>query len=141
AHIKRANRRDEHLLGVAERTAAVVELAGYAGALGDHWRGLLARAWPHVLFNQFHDILPGSGVPATLHFALGASQHVAAMGEAVIDQALRRMAREVDTAAAVRGAPGECRLEMIWNPSPWPRRQGVVLRYWNPPQETTHVAV
>lgn len=141
ARIKRAHRRDQHLLGVAERTAAVLDLAGRAGPTAEHWRELLNRAWPKVLFNQFHDILPGSGVPDTTHFALGESQRVQAMGEAVIARALRRLGEQVDTAAAAANAVGQHRLKLLWNPSPWPRRDGFSVRYWNPPKGTTHVAV
>jgi alpha-mannosidase len=54
ADMKRWNRRSEGMLQTAE---AIAVAAG-----GDYPRRELESAWRQVLFNQFHDILPGSGI-------------------------------------------------------------------------------
>jgi alpha-mannosidase len=56
ARFKHGFRRAEHELLRAERTTALLSHAGLAPAVN------LAPAWESVLFNSFHDILPGSSV-------------------------------------------------------------------------------
>jgi len=56
ARFKHAYRRAEHELLRAERTTTLLAHAGLAPATD------LAGAWESVLFNSFHDILPGSSV-------------------------------------------------------------------------------
>jgi alpha-mannosidase len=56
ARFKHAYRRAEHELLRAERTTTLLAHAGLAPATD------LAGAWESVLFNSFHDILPGSSI-------------------------------------------------------------------------------
>ncbi len=56
ARFKHGYRRAEHELLRAERTTALLHGAGLAPATD------LTRAWESVLFNSFHDILPGSSI-------------------------------------------------------------------------------
>jgi alpha-mannosidase len=56
ARFKHGYRRAEHELQRAERTTALLQHAGLAPAPN------LAPAWEAVLFNSFHDILPGSSI-------------------------------------------------------------------------------
>ncbi len=56
ARFKYGFRRAEHELLRAERTTALLQRAGIAPASD------LTAAWESVLFNSFHDILPGSSV-------------------------------------------------------------------------------
>ncbi len=54
---KRGNRQNEELVLDAEKVASIDMLFGAA------WpRQNLDTAWKDILFNQFHDILPGSGI-------------------------------------------------------------------------------
>lgn len=92
--IKAANRTAEARLAEAEAFAAAAAVAA-----GGHYRpDVFARAWEKVLFNHFHDILPGSGVVDTREFALGRFQQ--AMAAATTEQtlALRRIAARIGTA-------------------------------------------
>jgi alpha-mannosidase len=106
--IKQANRRSENALVEAELVALLA-------------RGLVAmpypaeslrEAWRHAMFNQFHDILPGSGVRATVEFARGLFQEIIARTSMVKTRALRAIAACVDTQASCRcgevprGGPG-----------------------------------
>ena len=56
---KRYNRRCEHLLTEAELFSSIAALA----ADRPYPKAELEQAWKKVLFNQFHDILPGSAIP------------------------------------------------------------------------------
>jgi alpha-mannosidase len=56
---KRYNRRCEHLLTEAEMFSAIATLLTQA----PYPKVELETAWKKVLFNQFHDILPGSSIP------------------------------------------------------------------------------
>ncbi|MGB8700675.1 MAG: alpha-mannosidase, partial [Thermosynechococcaceae cyanobacterium] len=56
---KRYNRRCEHLLTEAEMFSAIATLLTQA----PYPKETLEQAWKKMLFNQFHDILPGSSIP------------------------------------------------------------------------------
>jgi alpha-mannosidase len=56
---KRYNRRCEHLLTEAEMFSAIATLLTQS----PYPKTELETAWKKVLFNQFHDILPGSAIP------------------------------------------------------------------------------
>ncbi len=58
----------------------------------------LYAAWQHTMFNQFHDILPGSGIHATYEYAQGLFQDILAQTSMVKTRALRAIAARVDTA-------------------------------------------
>jgi alpha-mannosidase len=69
---KRGNRQNEVLVLNAEKVASIDTLFGGPSGLSHkcahcaHWGGYpqqnLDTAWKNILFNQFHDILPGSGI-------------------------------------------------------------------------------
>src|ERR1035438_8504889 len=69
---KRGNRQNEELVLNAEKVASIDTLLGGPSGVRDQcpsctdWGGYpqqnLDSAWKDVLFNQFHDILPGSGI-------------------------------------------------------------------------------
>ncbi|MDD3925150.1 MAG: glycoside hydrolase family 38 C-terminal domain-containing protein, partial [bacterium] len=99
---KAANRYGEKLLSVAESFSA---LAGKLTEGFDYPKSELCRAWERVLFNQFHDILPGSGKRQTRHYALGQHQEVKAATGAALKKALTAINKAIDT-QAVLGAAG-----------------------------------
>ena len=55
--MKKWNRKSEVLLTNAEKFSTLSTMYGNTYQNGD-----LEEAWRNVLFNQFHDILPGSGI-------------------------------------------------------------------------------
>lgn len=77
--IKKANRLGESYCVEAETLALLDAALGGADVPEDRLR----EAWIHVLFNQFHDILPGSGVAETRAHALGGFQETAAITGAI----------------------------------------------------------
>ncbi|SDX67632.1 alpha-mannosidase [Paenibacillus sp. CF384] len=91
--IKNANRVSEATLNEAElfsSVAAAAHGAGYPGAAYE-------EAWRGVMFNQFHDILPGSGVIETREHALGLFQNTMAIAGTNRKLALERIAADIDT--------------------------------------------
>ncbi|MCS6775227.1 MAG: glycoside hydrolase family 38 C-terminal domain-containing protein [Chloroherpetonaceae bacterium] len=99
--IKRSNRLGENYLLEAETLAT----------LATHLTGArypsetLREAWTHVLFNQFHDILPGSGVRETREHALALFQEVGAITGSVKRMAGKALAARVNTLALLPDTP------------------------------------
>jgi len=93
ARQKWANRHSENLLFTAECAATIgSQVAGVA-----YPRENLDEAWKHLLFDQFHDILPGSGMRETRHYALGRAQESQAAASMARTNALRALSERVDT--------------------------------------------
>ncbi len=94
SNIKRANRASENALVEAECCALL------GGALADlpYPTDDLYTGWRHAMFNQFHDILPGSGVHATYEYAQGLFQEITTLTSMVKTRALRAIAGKVHTA-------------------------------------------
>lgn len=93
---KRWNRRCEQVLVQAELFAAIA-----------HWvsnspypHTELETAWKQVLFNQFHDILPGSAIPDVFAEANEQWQQVAQTGETVLQQSLEAIAQQIQPGSA-----------------------------------------
>ena len=94
--IKRFNRLGESQAQDAEATAALA------------WRFIgrpypaeqIRDAWINVLFGQFHDILPGSGVRATREYQSGLFQEAAATFGMIRTSSLRSIADVLDTSFA-----------------------------------------
>ncbi|MEI6579728.1 MAG: glycoside hydrolase family 38 C-terminal domain-containing protein, partial [Eubacteriales bacterium] len=95
SRIKLANRVGEAKLNEAEAFSAIS--SAFAG--GNYPALGYKEAWKKVLFNHFHDILPGSGVIETREFAMGQFQQVLATANTGISQALRNIAGQIDTSA------------------------------------------
>jgi alpha-mannosidase len=92
--IKRSNRLGEARVADAEMAAVfdtLVRGTAYPAAT-------FAQNWKRVLFSQFHDILPGSGVHDTRTYMHGQFQETMASTTAITTRALRGVAGIVDTA-------------------------------------------
>ncbi len=101
--IKKANRAGENLLVEAESAAALAHAAIERPV--PHER--LREAWQDVLFGQFHDILPGSGVRATRDYNQGLFQKISADAGMVKTNALRAIAAAVDTTLGRTPTPSQ----------------------------------
>ncbi|MHB1630166.1 MAG: alpha-mannosidase, partial [Bacilli bacterium] len=75
SRIKKANRVAEATLRDAEMFDACSALTPGVPNHADAFR----NAWKNVLFNQFHDIIPGSGVADTREYAMGLFQNTMAV--------------------------------------------------------------
>lgn len=117
APIKQANRRAESLAQQAERFATLAWwFAGVA-----YPREKMLRVWKDTLFNQFHDILPGSSTRKALQgaFEIAGRQHKNA--REVIVQA------QLDLAKAV--FPRQPLSLLVFNPLPYPVKAPVDFEY------------
>lgn len=100
ARLKQANRVSENLLYEAEALSSVSAL----WASSKYYGKPLEDAWRKTLFNQFHDILPGTGIPETRDHALGAFQEISAMANSKRSAAMRSLAARIDTSRyAIQG--------------------------------------
>jgi len=88
--IKQANRYGENYCVEAETLSVLAHIEK---------REDLRDAWIKVLFNQFHDILPGSGVRETREYARGLFQEVGATTGAIKRDSLNKIATRINTAA------------------------------------------
>jgi len=92
---KEANRHGENILYAAEAAATLgSKLAGVP-----YPRENLHEGWKHLLFDQFHDILPGSGTRDTRNFALAKAQESQAAAGMARSNALRSLSERIDTAS------------------------------------------
>ena len=112
AKMKLANRRNEVLLTNAEKFST------FAGTPAPD----LEEAWRSVLFNQFHDLLPGSGIRENYIDAAERYRDAESIGTHVLDQALRAIASRVDTSRS-KGTP-----IVVFNGLGWDRSDVVRVR-------------
>jgi len=98
AAMKQWNRRMEALL-LASEAAAVT-----ASPSLPYPHAALNTAWQKVLFNQFHDILPGSGIGEVYQDAMVDYHAADSIARGVLDASLRALAARIDTRPKVRGA-------------------------------------
>ncbi|HXW38976.1 MAG TPA: glycoside hydrolase family 38 C-terminal domain-containing protein, partial [Acidimicrobiales bacterium] len=100
ARTKRANRRAELSLRDAEAWSAL------SGARQPD--GRLDGAWRTLLVNQFHDIIPGSGIHWVYEDAEAELAEVGRTAEQVVDESLRTLTDDVDTSGLVHPV-------VVWN--------------------------
>lgn len=89
---KRWNRRCENLLYEAEVWASLATLTTNLA----YPKSQLESAWKKVLFNQFHDILPGTSIPEVFEEANLAWQDVENVGLKILHQSLNAIASHID---------------------------------------------
>jgi alpha-mannosidase len=106
APMKRRNRVSEAQLQAAE-ALATIDTAPYP-------RAALEGVWRRVLFNQFHDILPGSGIDSVYLDANATYDTARAMLDSLTAQGLSSLASRMDTRG--RGTP-----VVVFNPVGWAR--------------------
>ncbi len=95
AKIKEANRMGEDRLYEAEAlTAFAVEKTKM-----EDFNPQFRFAWERILFNQFHDILPGSNTEVSKDHAMGAFEEAMGTVMAASSAALRAFADKMDTSA------------------------------------------
>jgi alpha-mannosidase len=111
ARTKKNNRRNETLVLNAEKFASFASLVGAV-----YPKAELDEAWKKVLFNQFHDILPGSSIPPVYIDAERDHSRVRHVAGGALQAALGEIAAQVDT----RGTG-----IVVFNPLGW-ARSGVV---------------
>jgi len=115
--IKHLNRSTEHLLMTAERFSSVA--FRYFGL--PYPGEALSEAWKTLLFHQFHDLLDGTAIKPAYRQAKARLWSARASAREALQRALRRIASRVK--AGSDGTP-----VLVFNPSPWRRRDVVEAR-------------
>jgi alpha-mannosidase len=117
---KRWNRLCEGLLYQAELLASLATIiAGTA-----YPQQQLEDAWKKVLFNQFHDILPGTSIPEVFVEANAAWQAVERVGSAILETSLNAIASQVTLPSPPHP---DAQAIFVFNPLNWQRRELVAV--------------
>ncbi|NED95939.1 alpha-mannosidase [Phytoactinopolyspora alkaliphila] len=118
--IKSWVRRTQSALLNAERWAAI-------GSVTDglaYPREELDHAWKQLLFNQFHDILPGSAIEHAYDDARDQLGEAVAISKRITTKVHNVIARQVDVPFEANTQP-----VLVFNPHPWPVTADVELQY------------
>jgi alpha-mannosidase len=99
--IKHGNRHCEQILLQAEAASSLA----WAEKNVEYPADGMEEGWVNVLFNQFHDILPGSGVRETIEHGRGLYQESEARANAATARSLRVLADSVDTSSLGPNCP------------------------------------
>ena len=108
--VKRRNRTDEQWLTTAEKACALAAVVDKA----DYPRRGLQGAWQDILFNQFHDILPGTSIRRAYDDVDAVYDRAESALETITESALSALANPLDT-------QGEGQPLMVYNPLSWRR--------------------
>ena len=93
SRIKMANRLSEARMNEAEALSAMASgLTGFRRNQ-DQFDG----PWRNLLFNHFHDILPGSGTIETREYAMGRFQEILAVASTSANRSMQQIASQIDT--------------------------------------------
>ena len=111
AEVKKANRRGECGLMTAEKLASIARGQGLAYPARP-----LDQAWDRLLFNQMHDILPGSSITPVYRDARRDYGRMRGAYRRVQRDALAALGQAVDTRTLAAGQP-----LLVFNPLSWAR--------------------
>jgi len=110
AAMKQFNRRNEASLVNAEKVSTIGTTFGRP-----YGSEAMQEAWEMLLFNQFHDILPGSGIREVYVDARESHENAGRIGKEEMDAALEILAGNVST-SILAGEP-----IVVFNPLSWER--------------------
>ena len=114
------NRRCEGLLYQAELFASLATIT--TGITYPQQQ--LEDAWKKVLFNQFHDILPGTSIPEVFVDANEAWQEVEKVSLGILEESLRAIASQI---TLPRPPQSDAQPIIIFNPLNWQRSELVTV--------------
>jgi alpha-mannosidase len=117
---KRFNRRCEDLLYQAELFATLAMLTAETA----YPKTEIEEAWKKVLFNQFHDILPGSAIPEVYVDANQDWREAEQTATAILNQSLQAIAAQIDLPPSPHP---EAQPIVVFNSLNWVRSQVVEL--------------
>lgn len=130
AMIKQNNRKAEALLPTAEMFSSIAAQYGYVYPSGE-----FEDAWHKVLFNQFHDVMCGSGIHDVALDAGGFYAEAFDKANRILSGALQVIGRQVNTKGiAKNGTP-----VLIFNPLNWTRSEPVELMLRSKPGQEPRV--
>jgi alpha-mannosidase len=129
ANTKKGNRESEILLTNAEKFSSAAAWSGRP-----YNNAVLEEAWKTTLFNQFHDILPGSSIRQVYVDAAEDYQQVALQGRHELSGSLQDIAKNANTSALIGGQP-----MVVFNPLSWSRSDLATVAL--PPDDRNDYAV
>ncbi len=109
AKTKQHNRKSQVMIKTAEKSAAIASLYGYTYPSEN-----IFDVWRTIMFNQFHDILPGTSIPAVYHDTEIEYTKAEQLAGLITQRSMQSLAEQIDT----RGK-GEALL--LFNPLSWDR--------------------
>jgi len=115
AETKRRIRRSEELLLDAEMFSSVASLYGRSYPQQE-----FELAWKNLLFDHFHDIMPGSGIAVNYLEARRNLDDVGRAGREVMDGALKEISAHINTQG--EGVP-----VVVFNSLSWPRTEVIEI--------------
>ncbi|MGA2964949.1 MAG: glycoside hydrolase family 38 C-terminal domain-containing protein, partial [Terriglobales bacterium] len=118
ADTKQRIRRDEELMLDAEKYASLASLFGRPYAQDE-----LELAWKNLLFDHFHDVMPGSGIAVNYLDAKRNLEDVARSAKEMTDGAFDEILAHVNTAGT--GVPADAVPVVVFNSLSWPRSEVV----------------
>lgn len=123
--IKAWQRRAQHAVLSAERWAIIADLlGGNENPALAYPREDLGRAWQQVLFNQFHDVLPGSAIESAYDDARDQLGEAVAISKRLITRSHNVIAAHLDIPLVEGTQP-----VVVFNPHPWPVTDHVEINY------------
>lgn len=131
---KKLNRESEGLIYEAELFMSVAEsvyskrapfpILQYDSAKKPVCQENIAQAWQHILFNQFHDILPGTSIPEVFTEAQQGWLEAKAIGEKILTESLEAIAKAVEIPPSFHP---EAKAIVIFNSLNWSRSELVSI--------------
>lgn len=147
---KKGNRRAEVLMTNAEKFSTIATLYDREYKNKD-----FETAWRNVMFNQFHDILPGSGIRENYIDAAKRYKKVDEIGEYQLNSSLKQIEEQINTSAIkgktvigefnfgdtliVRKTMVESKPIVVFNPLSWSRTD--VIRLKLPEGESNYYSI
>ncbi|MFZ5516853.1 MAG: glycoside hydrolase family 38 C-terminal domain-containing protein [Candidatus Zhuqueibacterota bacterium] len=117
SNTKKYNRESENLFTTAEQLATCANLHGRPYSASDFYEG-----WRGVLFNQFHDILPGSSIHPVYKDSDALYEQSQQIARHELEASLDFFAQRIDTRVPKGATP-----ILIYNPLAWERTDLVEL--------------
>ena len=129
ANMKKYNRGNEVLLTNAEKFSTFASLSGRP-----YNSGALEEAWRKLMFNQFHDILPGSSIREVYVDATETHKAAQEIGTFELMGSLQQLVQHVNTSSLRGGIP-----VVVFNPLSWDRSD--IVKVALPKADETDYAV
>ncbi len=164
SRIKLANRFGENVLYDAETANVIATINNGFPYSSKKYKD----AWLNILTNQFHDILPGSGITYTREYALGKFQESMALALTNKKLSLENLSKDIDTSmyqndledyydtsygagvgfnsetfkvSKVSRGRGTTRVYHVWNTLPYERTEQIQIYLWNYEDEISKIKI
>ncbi|MEW6457240.1 MAG: glycoside hydrolase family 38 C-terminal domain-containing protein [Acidobacteriota bacterium] len=117
ADIKKLNRQSEVLALSLEKFSSISRFFEH-----EYPQGKINFLWEKILFNQFHDILPGSSIPEVYLDAKVDYRIIKRIGNELLNESLKNISKNINT-------EGKGQAVIIFNPLSWERKDIVRIEW------------